>query len=88
MADFTPSMERIRDDYVRMRNEHFGFTDLYAAEFDRALARHDANVRTEALREAADYWRSSQTHRADDAPMDGVERWLRFRADRIEAGRG
>ena len=46
--EFTPSMERLRDEYVQMRAEHYGFSDLYAAEFDRALAERDARVRAEA----------------------------------------
>ena len=48
------------------------------------LARRDARIRAEALRETADTWRGGQTHRPVDAPADGIERWLRGLADRIE----
>jgi hypothetical protein len=48
VAEHTPTMKRLRDEYVEMRSEHFGFSDLYAAEFDRALAAHDAGVRAAA----------------------------------------
>ena len=37
MTDYTPPMSRLRDEYVDMRRKQYGFTDLYAAEFDRAL---------------------------------------------------
>lgn len=51
MTDYTPTMERLRADYLRVRSEHFGFTDLYAAEWDRALAAHDAEVRAGVVAE-------------------------------------
>ena len=47
-SDYTPTMERLRADYPRMRAERFRFTDLYAAEWDRALAAHGAEVRAES----------------------------------------
>lgn len=45
MSDYTPTIERFRREYVEMRAEHFGFADLYGAEFDRMLER----VRRETL---------------------------------------
>jgi hypothetical protein len=48
MSEYTPPMSRLRDEYVQMRAEHYGFSDLYAEEWDRALAAHDAQVRREA----------------------------------------
>lgn len=48
------------------------------------LAQRDARTRAEALREAADVWRSAQTHRPEDAPPGLVETWLRVRASRFE----
>lgn len=53
--EFTPSMQRLRDEYVQMRTEWYGFADLYASEFDRALAAHEAEVKADALREFAEY---------------------------------
>jgi hypothetical protein len=50
--EFTPSMERLRDEYVQMRAERSGFSDLYAAEFDRSLAQRDARIMAEAIAEA------------------------------------
>ena len=52
--EFTPSIERLRDEYVQMRAEHYGFSDLYAAEFDRSLAERDARIKAEAQRELLD----------------------------------
>ncbi len=55
MSDYTPTMERLRADYLRMRAERFGFTDLYAAEWDRALAAHDAEVRAGVVTEEPEW---------------------------------
>lgn len=41
---FTPTMARLKSDYMEMREEHFGFSDLYAEEWDRAQAEHDRQV--------------------------------------------
>lgn len=84
-------MERIRDEYVQMRAERCGFSDLYAAEFDRALAQRDARSRAEAWDEGravermyasrvADYhhWSSISSGPPTDPPNP-------YRADRIEA---
>jgi hypothetical protein len=55
MSDYTPSMERLRDEYLQMRAAlSYGFADLYAAEFDRALKAHDAEVAATALEEAGE----------------------------------
>lgn len=50
--EFTPTMERLRDEYVAMRREHYGFADLYAAEFDRAVAAAATRARAEGAAEA------------------------------------
>lgn len=55
MSDYTPTMERLRADYLRMRAERFGFTDLYAAEWDRALAAHNAEVRAGVVTEEPEW---------------------------------
>lgn len=53
MADHAPSIEKLRDEYVELRAEHHGFSDLYAAEFDRALAAHDREIAAQTLEDAA-----------------------------------
>jgi hypothetical protein len=50
-SEYTPPMDRLKSDYMRMREEHFGFSDLYAAEWDRALAEHDRQVAERAWNE-------------------------------------
>lgn len=47
MTEYTPTMDRLRREYIEMREARFGFSDLYAAEWDRALAAHDAEVRAQ-----------------------------------------
>jgi hypothetical protein len=51
---FTPTMARLKSDYMEMREEHFGFSDLYAEEWDRALAEHDHHVAERAYKAAED----------------------------------
>lgn len=45
--EFTPSMDRLRTEYLD-EIAYRGFECLYAAEWDRALAAHDTQVRAEA----------------------------------------
>jgi len=45
---YTPTMSRLRDEYVALRAEHYGFADLYAEEWDRALAEHDREAAEKA----------------------------------------
>jgi hypothetical protein len=84
MSEYTPPMSRLRDEYVQMRAEHYGFSDLYAEEWDRALAEHDTQVRreakVEALREAADEDFNQEPLYNGPHPFDV----LNARADRIE----
>lgn len=47
MSEYTPMMDRLRREYIEMREARFGFSDLYAEEWDRALSAHDAEVRAE-----------------------------------------
>lgn len=64
MSEYTPSLDEARDRYADARagvGEWTRFDDSVLravedayAEFDRWLADHDAKVRAEALREAAD----------------------------------
>lgn len=84
LSSFTPLFERIRDEYVQMRAEHYGFADLYAAEFDRALAQHDARIRAEALRDARDALYAGE---GPDLVVDAdivYGEWVGNRADRVE----
>lgn len=46
-GEYTSSVERLRAEYLAMRASGFGFTDLYAAEWDRILAAHDEAIRAE-----------------------------------------
>ena len=100
-----PTLDQIRDAWVHDRDgvshRPWGEQPTQAwsrrrSEFDRALAAHDARVRAEALREAADAWQVGGW--ADDLPK-GTARpalilgmaqratnWLRVRADRLAAG--
>lgn len=43
-VEYTSSVERLRTEYLEMREEHFGFSDLYAKEWDRIMADHDAVI--------------------------------------------
>jgi hypothetical protein len=57
--EYTSSVERLRSEYVEMREEHFGFSDLYAAEWDRIMAAHDLKIRAderERLLKSASDW--------------------------------
>lgn len=45
--DYTPTMARLRREYIEMREAAFGFSDLYAAEWDRAVVAHVAEKRAE-----------------------------------------
>ena len=99
----TPTTERVRDLYRGATGwrweDHDDHTDLsrlrasLAAEFDAWLAEHDAKVRADALREAADkfeqnpdgewgFWMDYQGW-----SMDATEP-LREEADRIEREAG
>lgn len=65
--EYTPTTEQVREAY-EMAHELTG-APLSDAEFDRWLAKHDAEV----LRKAAD----------DFGPNHGVRHWLRERAARL-----
>lgn len=53
MAEYTPNMKRIRDEYVEMRQNLLGLADTSAGYgFDRDLAAHDAEIAAQALIDA------------------------------------
>lgn len=99
MSEYTPSLDEARDRYADARagvGEWTRFDDSVLravedayAEFDRWLADHDAKVRAEALREAAEGMRpgvrgstcNEACHRADQIALE-------MRADRIEQAAG
>lgn len=86
---FTPTtgdMERIYEgvradqDQVMPRESH--------REFDRWLARHDAEVAVKALREAAGRIPFESGELGAQPNRAGIMRWLDARADRIERKAG
>lgn len=54
------TMERLREEYVKLREEHHGFSDLYGQEWDAALAAHDRQKVRESLGEIATDWQFSK----------------------------
>ena len=81
-----------RDGYTPTTDEvehRYAYDELYSMDceadhhaFRRWLAAHDAEVRAQALREAA----SAPIPRAALNTRNGLRQWLRARADRIERG--
>lgn len=87
---FVPTTEQVRAEYVTNRALRVPTTVSPAAEFDRWLAEHDAQVAAQALRDTADAvevidpaWDSAL---CIDRMYHPVPEWLRARADRIAAG--
>lgn len=79
MSEYTPTMERLRREYIEMREARFGFSDLYAEEWDRALAAHDAEVRVSVVpKESEVEWGTAL--RADNGTV-WDEFWHISRAD-------
>ena len=81
MSDYTPTTDEVEHRYA--------YDELYSMDceadhraFRRWLAAHDAEVRAQALREAA----SAPIPRAALNTRNGLRQWLRARADRIERG--
>ena len=86
---YTPTTATIRAEYAgRVEAWEMTYAEQEAAraeevvEFDRWLRAHDAEVRAQALREAA----SAPIPRAALNTRNGLRQWLRARADRIERG--
>lgn len=78
---YTPTTDEVEHRYA--------YDELYSMDceadhhaFRRWLAAHDAEVRAQALREAA----SAPIPRAALSTRNGLRQWLRARADRIERG--
>ena len=78
---YTPTADEVRASYAV---DGIGAPSLANGHrFDRWLAAHDAEVRAQALREAA----SAPIPRAAlNTRNNGLRQWLRARADRIERG--
>lgn len=58
MSEYTPDTEAVRDAYASFWERRYGPAVWYERcqdEFDRWLAQHDAEVRAQALRDAARY---------------------------------
>lgn len=60
MSEYTLPVSRLRADYIAMREQHYGFVDLYAEEWDRAMAAHDAEVAEKAWDEGYSTGRRDQ----------------------------
>ena len=86
MSDYT--LEDVRKHYAfRMAGDRIHRTDDYYADFDRALAAHDAAVAAKALRDAAA--EMQDIFLVQRSLLNGTTyEWLRDRADRIEEERG
>ena len=82
MTDYTPTTEDVQAAYggraVLGTPAMAANYEEAEAQFDRWLAAHDAKVKAEALREAADALLLLETM--------ANSRWLRVRADKIEKG--
>lgn len=74
---YTPSTQSVRHTYAYLRDDGEG-------EFDRWLAKVCAEARAEALREAADEYRSGQLTGVYLSRDGYTQAWLRARADREE----
>ena len=57
MSDYTPTTDEVRDRYAWGRSD-VGYVsyDEAEAEFNQWLAAHDAKVKADALRDAAEAW--------------------------------
>ena len=99
MSDYTPTTDEVRDAYVDTGWAADGSLSdpRDPDEFDRWLAAHDAEVRAQALREAADeldlpgstatgYYASEQDSGYRDAERD-AKQWLRARAEQTKEDR-
>lgn len=96
--DYTPTTEQVRRAYTTgMRQAFIASAGAHSSEFDRWLAAHDARVKAEALRDAAqnmDEWNVEAivvTGEEDDEDTWQewtVADWLTDRADTIEKEAG
>ena len=77
-----PQLEDVREWYIAGRRTHNPFaSDAELVErFDTWLTQHDREVAAGALRDAADDW-----HAENSGTAPRMHRWLRDRADQIEA---
>lgn len=93
MSNYTPTTATIRAEYAgRVEAWEMTYAEQEAAraeevvEFDRWLRAHDAEVRAQALREAADVLDRQPAKAKHGLPMMLRADWLRDRANRIEQG--
>ena len=104
MSNYTPTTATIRAEYAgRVEAWEMTYAEQEAAraeevvEFDRCLMAHDAEVRAQALNEAADeldlpgstatgYYASEQDSGYRDAERD-AKQWLRARAEQTKEDR-
>ena len=84
MSDYTPTTDEVRDRYAWGRSD-VGYVsyDEAEAEFDQWLAEHDAKVKADALRDAAEAWAEDPESVDSETPAD-TRNWMRDRADKIE----
>ena len=93
MSNYTPTTATIRAEYAgRVEAWEMTYAEQEAAraeevvELDRWLRAHDAEVRAQALREAADVLDRQPAKAKHGLPMMLRADWLRDRANRIEQG--
>ena len=88
MSDYTPSTDEVRDRYAWGRSD-VGYVsyDEAEAEFNQWLAEHDAKVKADALRDAAEAWAEDPESVDSETPAD-TRNWMRDRADKIEKEAG
>ena len=87
--EHTPTMDRIRDDFIEAWSGHFMDGALGAAEyFDQALDNHNARNKAETLREARQAWFEHTDHMNDAPSKYYPALWLKNRADQMEGDGG
>lgn len=71
-GEYTSSVERLRAEYLAMRASGFGFTGLYAAEWDRILAAHDEAIRADQAERIAVALEDAAPKNPDGSPYGGM----------------